>query len=255
MKYPRYGRSDNLMNKQRFVTPGLFTTGVLALTSLATHGLPAVTAIGPIRRSFFTKLSGVSGSKNVVLTFDDGPDPKSTPKFLDQLDKLGVRATFFMLGSMAKKSPALTLEVRDRGHEIALHGYHHKNLLFQTPKFTREDITMGYDILTEITGKAPQFYRPPYGVLNSQAIVTSQKLGLTTVLWTSWGRDWRKNATPSTVMKDLNRHLKPGTTLLLHDSDCTSAKEAYLSALGALKPLVELTKAQNLQFERMCDHF
>ncbi|MCL5077482.1 MAG: polysaccharide deacetylase family protein [Actinobacteria bacterium] len=243
------------MDKQKLVAPGLVSTSFLALIALGAHSLPAATAIGPIRRSFFTKLSGVSGSKNIALTFDDGPDPKSTPLFLDLLDELGIKATFFMLGSMAEKSPGLVVEVRDRGHEIALHGYHHNNLLFRTPKFTREDINKGYDILAEITDQAPHFYRPPYGVLNSQAIVTSQKLGLTTVLWTSWGRDWRKKATPSSVVDDLNKHLKSGATLLLHDSDCTSAKEAYRSALGALKPLAELVKVQNLQFERMCDHF
>lgn len=243
------------MDKRRVAAPGIITTGALALTSMAAHSLPAVTAIGPIRRSFFTKLSGVSGSKNIALTFDDGPDPKSTPQFLDLLDQLEIKATFFMLGSMAEKSPELTVDVRDRGHEIALHGYSHKNLLWRTPKATREDINKGYQILTEITGKSPQFYRPPYGVLNSQAIVTSQQLGLTAVLWTSWGRDWRKKATPTTVIDDLNKHLKSGATLLLHDSDCTSAREAYRSALGALKPLAELAKAQNLEFERMSDHF
>lgn len=197
----------------------------------------------------------MSGSPSVALTFDDGPDPKSTPKFLDELDKLNWKATFFMLGQMAEKDPRLTLEVYNRGHEIALHGYSHKNMLWRTPRQTRDDISKGFDILTDIVGKPPTYFRPPYGVLNSQAIISAQKLGLTPVLWTSWGRDWRAKASPRSVVDDLRKTLTPGATLLLHDSDCTSAKNAYISALDALKLLAEELDKMHIGVERMCDHF
>lgn len=240
--------------KSKAALAGIATSSVVA-TLFTSHATPALTAIGPLRRTLFTHLAGTSGSTSVALTFDDGPDKKSTPLFLDELDKLNWKATFFMLGQMAEKDPGLTLEVQNRGHEIALHGYAHKNLLWRTPKQTKEDIVKGYEILASILDRSPVFYRPPYGVLNSQAIFTSQRLGLTPILWGSWGRDWRAKATPKTVVNDLRRHLGPGSTLLLHDSDCTSAENAYLSALGALELLAIELDQRGISVEKMCDHF
>ena len=222
---------------------------------LTCHAIPALTAIGPIRRQLFPELSGLSSSKAIALTFDDGPDIKSTAMFLDKLDKYNWKATFFMLGSMAEKSPGLTREVKSRGHEIAVHGYLHKNLLRRSPNATRNDIQKAHDTLSEISGAKPRFYRPPYGVLNMQALLTAKSLSLTPVLWTSWGRDWRAQATPASVIRDLSHGLRPGSTLLLHDSDCTSAPGAYSSALGALDLLHERLKSLEIPVERLCDHF
>ncbi len=236
--------------KALILGPALITG--IALTG---HALPALTTIAPLRRKLFPKLSGMSESCAVALTFDDGPDAKSTPLFLDRLDKFGWKATFFMLGSMAEKDPPLAREVLSRGHEIALHGYEHNNLLWKSPRATIEDIRKSLGTISEIVGKHPRFYRPPYGVFNAQALMTANDLGLTPILWTAWGRDWRAKATPQTVINDLVKGIRPGGTLLLHDSDCTSAKDSYFSALGALELLEQRTSARSLHIERLCDHF
>lgn len=233
----------------------LSTSTATLLFGGAAHALPALTAIGPLRRLLFQKLSGMSNSPGIALTFDDGPDPKSTPLFLDRLDAFGWKATFFMLGSMADKNPGLTKEVKDRGHEIGVHGYQHINLIRRLPKSTDYDITRAFESLHNITGTPPVFFRPPYGVLTSQALVTSRRLGLTPILWTAWGRDWRAKATGTSVLKDLLPGLAPGNTLLLHDSDCTSARESFLSTLSALTLLHEIMVHRALNFERLCDHY
>ena len=235
--------------------PLILGSALVTGIALASHAAPALTTIAPIRRKLFPKLSGMSGSRAVALTFDDGPDAKSTPLFLDRLDKYGWKATFFMLGSMAEKDPALAREVLSRGHEIALHGYRHKNLLWRSPRATNEDIRRSFETISEIVGMRPRYYRPPYGVFNAQALLTANDLDLTPILWTAWGRDWRAKATPQTVISDLVPGIRPGSTLLLHDSDCTSAKDAYLSALGALALLEQRITARSLQIERLCDHF
>lgn len=233
----------------------VFGSAVVAGMALAGHAAPALTSIAPIRRTLFPRLSGISESHAVALTFDDGPDAKSTPLFLDRLDKCGWKATFFMLGSMAEKDPPLAREVKSRGHEIALHGHRHKNLLWRSPRATNEDIRRSFETISEIVGTHPRYYRPPYGVFNAQALLTAKDLDLTPILWTAWGRDWRARATPQTVINDLAKGVRPGSTLLLHDSDCTSAKDSYFSALGALELLEQRIAAQSLQIERLCDHF
>lgn len=237
------------------MSKGAFAVSSLLTVGLAGHGLPALTAIGPVRKVFLKRLSGISQSQGIALTFDDGPDRKSTPLFLDKLDELGWKATFFMLGNMVEKNPATAQEVVSRGHEVAIHGYAHRNFLVRSPKATKEDLTRAKRIISEVTGTKPRFFRPPYGVLNSQALITAKHLGLEPVLWTQWGRDWRAKATPTSVSSELAKNLKPGSTLLLHDSDCTSAPESYRSALGALDIMAEVLSARNIPIERLSDHF
>lgn len=232
-----------------------FAAAGIAVGTLGVYAMPAVTAFGPLRRTFLPDLAGLSDSRSIALTFDDGPDVRSTPLFLEKLSELGWNATFFMLGDMAIRAPSLVAEVAAAGHEIAVHGYHHTNLLRMSPRATDGDIRRAQDLLSELSGVAPRFYRPPYGVLNLQALLTAHSVGLTPVLWSAWGRDWRAKATPSTVMADLSSGIRSGATLLLHDSDCTSTPDSFRSTLGALDLLgIELLQS-DLSIERLCDHF
>jgi peptidoglycan/xylan/chitin deacetylase (PgdA/CDA1 family) len=79
------------------------------------HGGPGITAIGPVRRRLFRRLAGYGSAGHVALTFDDGPDPRSTPGFLDLLSRRDVQATFFMLGSMVAAAPGLAGETAAAG--------------------------------------------------------------------------------------------------------------------------------------------
>jgi hypothetical protein len=117
--------------------------------------------------------------------------PASTPAFLDTLGSLGWKATFFMLGSMAAAWPELTAEVAQRGHEVAVHGYTHSNHLRHGPGWVGRELLATRDKLAELTGVTPVWVRPPYGALSASTFVGARRAGLKTVLWTTWGRDWR----------------------------------------------------------------
>jgi len=199
-------------------------------------------------------LSGTGSPGHVALTFDDGPQPDSTPAFLEALDRLGWRATFFMLGSMVDRAPALAAEVAEAGHEIAVHGYEHRSELLRGPRAVADDLALAVDSIASATGRWPVWFRPPYGSLSSGGVVAARRQRLRPVLWTTWGRDWRAEATPATVVEDVARHLPPGATVLLHDSDCTSAAGAWRSALGALDPLAELFSARGLTVGPLAEH-
>src|SRR5688500_1569952 len=88
----------------------------------AAHIAPAATWLPVVRRRF-PRLAGVGHPAHVALTFDDGPDPESTPRFLDALEELGVRATFFVLGDGVVRHPSVVRETVRRGHELAVHGW------------------------------------------------------------------------------------------------------------------------------------
>jgi peptidoglycan/xylan/chitin deacetylase (PgdA/CDA1 family) len=218
------------------------------------HALPSVTTWRFLRVRATPALAGVGQPNHVALTFDDGPDPASTPAFLDALDRLGWRCTFFLLGSMTRRTPSLAAELVAAGHEVGVHGDEHDSMLGRTPARARDDIRRGLEAVAEASGTQPRWFRPPYGILSTGALVAAHQAGLRTVLWTAWGRDWRAQATPLTVVRDIRRGLGPGGTVLLHDSDCTSAPGAWQSALGALPLLEELFASRGLTVGPLRDH-
>ncbi len=131
-------------------------TGAVA----AVHAAPALAGVSPFGIRFTPRIVGRGAPGHVALTFDDGPDPESTPAFLAELDRLGWRATFFMLGTMARRVAGLVGEVAAAGHEVAVHGDEHKNMLRRGPRATADDIRRCRDTLAELTGTAPGVVPP-----------------------------------------------------------------------------------------------
>lgn len=231
------------------------TAAAWALPVLAAaHAAPVVTTLGPLRNRLMPRLSGRGRPDHVALTFDDGPDPLSTPFFLRALEEHGIQATFFVLGSMARRSPGLLREMAGRGHEIGVHGWRHRPLLLRGPLATYDDLARARDGVAAITGETPKLFRPPYGVMTTATHLAARRLGLTPVLWTAWGEDWTRRATPDSVYRTVAADLRGGGTVLLHDSDCTSAPGAWRSALGALPRLLDTCAERGLAVGPLRDH-
>jgi peptidoglycan-N-acetylglucosamine deacetylase len=231
------------------------TTAAVATAGLAVaHAGPGLTAFGPVRRLLFPRLAGLGRADHVALTFDDGPDPASTPAFLELLSSRGVRATFFLLGSMLVKSPDLAADVAAAGHEVGVHGWEHRYTVLRGPRAVSDDIERTRDAVAEATGLTPRFYRPPYGVLSAGALAAAHTLRLTPVLWSSWGREWAPGATPESVHETVAASLVGGGCVLLHDSDCTSPVGASAAALGALPRLLDTCAARGLGVGPLAEH-
>jgi len=237
------------------MAPTLPRTALSCAAVLAAgHAAPALSAVAPLRNRVLPRLAGTGPPGHVALTFDDGPDPASTPAFLEALDRLGWRATFFMLGDMAQRHPGVAAEVAAAGHEIALHGHRHVSHLRRPPGRVLDDLRRGLDAVTDATGRRPVRFRPPYGLLSAGTCLAARRLELRTVLWTAWGRDWTATASPQSVVTEVGRGVVPGGTVLLHDSDCTSAPGSWRAALGALTPLAERFAAAGLAVGPLADH-
>jgi len=229
--------------------------GGLAAAGLAVaQGGPGVTAIGPIRRALFPRLAGRGPAGHVALSFDDGPDPASTPAFLELLAARRVSATFFLLGPMVRRAPHLAEEIVAAGHEIGVHGWEYKYLTLRGPRATYRDIAMAADEIIAATGVSPRLYRPPYGVLNAGALVATRRLRLTPVLWDCWGKEWSRGSTPESVFATLSSTLRDGSTVLLHDSDCTSPAGSADAALGALPMLLDECEERGLLVGPVGEH-
>jgi peptidoglycan/xylan/chitin deacetylase (PgdA/CDA1 family) len=231
--------------------PAAVTLGLAGLTLL--HAGPAATWLPPVRRRL-PGLSGVGRFDHIALTFDDGPDPRSTPRFLDELQRLGCRATFFVLGEMLERHPGIGRRIVAEGHEVAVHGWRHRNALLTCPGRVTVEIDRAADLVADVTGVQPTWYRPPYGVLSAETLAAVRLRGLRPVLWTAWGKDWTRSASPASVVATMAPGLHGGATLLLHDSDHTCAPAAWRSALGALPELVERCRSLDLRVGTLRDH-
>jgi peptidoglycan-N-acetylglucosamine deacetylase len=173
----------------------------------------------------------------VVLTFDDGPHPEGTPAVLDAL--ASAPGVFFLVGEQVERHPALAAEIAAAGHEVALHGYRHRNQMRVTPKALREDLRRGVDAIGAATGRAPALYRPPYGIFTPAGVALARKAGWLPLLWSKWGRDWRARTTPAEIARLATRDLSPGDVILLHDADWYSTAGSHRRTAAALPRILE----------------
>ena len=220
----------------------------------ALHAAPVVSTFGPLRNRTMPRLSGQGRQDHVALTLDDGPDHLSTPHFLALLERRGLRATFFLLGSMLARSPGLARDMAEAGHEIGVHGWYHSPLLLRGPRATYDDLARARDAVASATGRPPVLFRPPYGVMSTAAHAACRRLGMTPVLWTCWGEDWRRRATPRSVQDTVLRDLRGGGTILLHDSDCTSATGSWRTTLRALPRILDVCGERGWRVGPLRDH-
>ena len=230
------------------------SAAVAGVGVLAAHALPAVTFWPRLRANLLPGLTGLGDPGHVALTFDDGPHPRSTPFFLRELDNRGIRATFFLLGSELARAPQLGREIAAAGHEVALHGWAHRRMLWYGPRRTYDEMARGRDLIAAVTGTPPRWFRPPYGVLTSSALVAAHRLDLTPVLWSCWGWDWSAKSTPESVYDTVMGGLDGGGTILLHDSDVAASVGAWRSTLGALPRLLDECARRGLRVGPLAEH-
>jgi peptidoglycan/xylan/chitin deacetylase (PgdA/CDA1 family) len=230
------------------------TGAAVAGLAAAAYAAPSVARLLPPRLRLTPRLSGLGRPDHLALTFDDGPDPTSTPAVLAQLDRLGWKATFFCLGNMAEAAPGLAAELVAAGHEVGVHGYEHAGAIRRRPRALTDDVTRTRDVIAHATGVEPFWYRPPFGELSVGSLLAARACGLRVVLWSAWGRDWRAEATPASVVTDLDRGVLRGGTALLHDSDCTSAASSWRTTVAALPLLADHLDAMGLAVGPLRDH-
>jgi peptidoglycan/xylan/chitin deacetylase (PgdA/CDA1 family) len=218
----------------------------LAVTAAATHAGPALCAHSAALRRALGVRDRLEDGNAVALTFDDGPHPQATPLTLELLRDAGATATFFLVGEQVRRHPLLARDIAAAGHEVAVHGDRHRNLLRLTPIQARADLLRAERTIAAVTGCAPRLYRPPYGVLTATALRSARSLGWETVLWSRWGRDWRKDATPASVAHQASAGLRGGEVLLLHDADHYGAAGCWRSMVGALPQILAAIRAAGL---------
>ena len=219
---------------------------------LANHLL--ITALGLWPRSHWlganwTRLPDAAATRNeIALTIDDGPDPRVTPQVLDVLDRYRARATFFCIGELAARHPALCRQIVARGHAVENHSQHHRHhfSLSGIAGYTRE-IQAAQDTLAGITGQPPMFFRAPAGLRNPFLAPVLARLGLRLASWTARGFDTR-SGDAGKVAGRLLAKLHPGAILLLHDGHAALTASGRPVILEVLPRVLEAAADAGLRF-------
>ncbi|MCB5951323.1 polysaccharide deacetylase family protein [Enterococcus sp. BWT-B8] len=154
-----------------------------------------------------------SNKKYIALTFDDGPNPLTTPKLLDILREKNVKTTFFMLGENAAKHPEIVRRAVAEGHDVASHSYSHPKLTAIEPKSIKEEVHATDKVLFEITGKLPTTFRPPYGAVDSQA---AEIIDRPIIQWSVDSEDW-KSKNSKKIIKRVQETSNNYSIILMHD--------------------------------------
>ena len=193
---------------------------------------------GPARRLLTPRMAGRSDRPHIALTFDDGPDLRSTPEILETLARHGIRATFFLIGEHLRSAGGLVGEMSAAGHEIAVHGWTHRCVVSRPGEDLTVDLRRASDLLESLTGGAPRWYRPPFGIATRASGRAARSSGLETILWTAWGRDWSAWVGPAGIDWRVRRTLRPGGTVLLHDTDRYAATGSWTRTNAALRRML-----------------
>lgn len=155
----------------------------------------------------------------VALTFDDGPDARSTPALLDLLREAKVAVTFFCIGKKVAANPELTARILREGHRLENHSYAHSHFTnFFTGAQLHAELTQTQTAIQRAGGVAPKYFRPPMGLSNPRVFRAARGLGLKVIGWTTRGLD-TKLTEPQKIVARIARRLKPGAIILLHDGN------------------------------------
>jgi peptidoglycan/xylan/chitin deacetylase (PgdA/CDA1 family) len=188
---------------------------------------------------------GPQGAQGVALTFDDGPDPVSTPRILDVLAKHGAKATFFVVGRKVDEHPEVVRAILAQGHAVGLHSYAHDRLFaLRGERRVREDLARGIAALEKVTGERPLLFRPPIGHTNPILARVADSLDLTVVGWSVGARDGLASAKMDDVVARVRAGLRDGAIVLMHDAAERGEREPV--AVSALPLVLDAIAAMGL---------
>jgi peptidoglycan-N-acetylglucosamine deacetylase len=221
---------------------------LMGLTAVAAASAAGYQSMAPTGQWFGqTFARGIRGSKQIALTYDDGPNDPHTLRLLDVLAKHSVRATFFMIGRHVRQRPDIALAVAQAGHVIGNHTFTHPLLIFQSEARTRTQLADCRKALQDAVGDHSNLFRPPFGGRRPATLRIARELGLKTVMWNVTGYDW--NSLPAAVIeKKIVKQMRGGDVILLHDGGHRALGADRAQTVIATDNLVRRYKNEGYEF-------
>jgi peptidoglycan/xylan/chitin deacetylase (PgdA/CDA1 family) len=192
--------------------------GIFAATA-ATAALSAAgyQSMAPTGQWYGRTFNGLPrGTKQLALTYDDGPNDPHTLRLLGVLAKHEVKATFFLIGRYVQQRPDLAREIVQAGHVVGNHTFTHPLLIFKSAAEIRQELSDCNAALADALGQQTSLFRPPFGGRRPAVLRIARELGLEPVMWNGTGFDW--TAPPSAVIEQkVAKQIRGGDVILLHD--------------------------------------
>lgn len=185
-------------------------------------------------------VSGPPRSDGICLTFDDGPHPEYTPRLLDRLGQLKVRATFFVVGRAAAQHPQLVRRIAAEGHALGHHSWTHGDPVVTSARVLVAEARRTAALLAAITGAAPRLFRPPHGKLTAIKAITLWTNRQSIVLWNRDPKDFLSPSADALRAWVARSPLAGGDVVLLHD--------VHPHAVDALDAFVSPARQRGLRF-------
>jgi peptidoglycan/xylan/chitin deacetylase (PgdA/CDA1 family) len=200
-------------------------------------------ALRPGSRFYYPTIThGPRHENRIALSFDDGPDPDTTPKVLDILSRHQAHATFFVIGRKLAAQPELARRIRAERHEVGNHTWQHSRLQnLRGARSHREQIQLGTAAIAATGQSGTPLFRPPMGLKSPHLAAGARKLGIKAcIAWSLHARDTR-GAPPEKIAHRILEKVRPGDIILLHDGHdranasrpaCAEALESILQGLA-----------------------
>lgn len=221
--------------------------GLLAAAACAATAFMAWSVRGRSATVFAPSVwRGPRDRRAIALTFDDGPS-EGTPRILEVLDQYRVPATFFQCGANVERLPAVARAVFEAGHDIGNHSHTHPLFCFRSPGFMERDLRRAQETIAIHTGARPELFRAPFGVRWFGAGAAQRRLGLTGVMWTIIGYDWK--LTVDGVVDRIFKRTSNGAILCLHDGRELRVRPDIGVTVEAVRRLVPVLLDRGYRFE------
>jgi peptidoglycan/xylan/chitin deacetylase (PgdA/CDA1 family) len=193
---------------------GTALAGAAGAGALLAAGYQSMAPTGQWYGRTFTSLA--RGTRQLALTYDDGPNDPHTLRLLEVLAKHDVRATFFLIGRYIQQRPDIVREVVKAGHVIGNHTFTHPLLIFKSAAEVRKELSDCCSAIQDAVGEPANLFRPPFGGRRPAVLRVARELGLEPIMWNVTGYDW--SAPPAaTIEKKVSHQIRGGDVILLHD--------------------------------------
>src|SRR3954447_22535422 len=221
---------------------GLLVADHLALAAVSLW--PRSQALGP---NLLRLPAAAARPGEVALTFDDGPDPRVTPRVLYLLDDAGMKAPLCGLARRPRAHPPLAAEIPRRGHRVENHTDTHPHLFACYPApLLRREVERAQGTIAAAAGRRPRYFRAPAGLRSPFLDWVLHRSGLRLVSWTRRGFD-AVEQNPAAVARRLLGGLAPGDILLLHDGRASGSPGGNPVVLEALPRVLDALAARGLR--------
>jgi peptidoglycan/xylan/chitin deacetylase (PgdA/CDA1 family) len=222
----------------------------LALTSVSAAAAVAAgyQSMAPTGQWYGRTFTGLArGSRQIALTFDDGPNDPHTQRLLGVLARHNVHATFFLIGRHAEDRPDLVNEIAKAGHVIGNHTFSHPLLIFKSTSEIRGELLRCQAVLHDAIGKHSNLFRPPFGGRRPAVLRVARELGLKAVMWNVTGYDW--NAPPAAAIeRKVAQQIRGGDVILLHDGGHKQMGADRSNTVAATDHLIARYKSEGYDF-------